>query len=431
MSAWPAISNGFPLDQATATMGTTAVAQSQWLNAWVFQFLFNLIGYASVLVPGYIILQLLKKSHFAHKAGGGWCRKSVRLFVEGSPNGPLNAKGTPVSTESTSLWKQCVTLSISCSGLLGSYVFWGLLQERIMAIEYQNEDGTAVNFRNSLFLEFMNRFLAVFVAVSILVTTRQPTHRAPIYMYSYNAFSNVMSSWFQYEALKYVSFPVQVLAKASKVIPVMLMSRIISKKSYTALEYMTALMISVGLFLFLINSEDSVRVRSHDATVSGIILMCGYLLFDTFTVNWQGKLYHTYQMSSIQMMAGSNFFSILFSSVSLLEQGGFQEAYAFMCLHPTFILHIALLSLTSTIGQLFIYYTIQKFGAVTFTIIMTVRQAVSILLSCIFFQHTVHFIGLVGLVICFGAIFFRIYHTTTKGNHKTVEVVNATSSTVK
>lgn len=43
--------------------------------------------------------------------------------------------------------------------------------------------------------------------------------------------SNVMSSWFQYEALKYVSFPTQVLAKASKVIPVMLMGKVVQGKT--------------------------------------------------------------------------------------------------------------------------------------------------------------------------------------------------------
>lgn len=301
-----------------------------------------------------------------------------------------------------------------------------------MAIKYAGADGVDENFRNSLFLEFMNRFLAVFISSSLLIIMKNPVHRAPVYMYSYNAFSNVMSSWFQYEALKYVSFPVQVLAKASKVIPVMLMSRLVMNKTYTLLEYMTGLMISVGLFLFLVNSDDSVRMKGHEATVSGVILMCGYLLFDTFTVNWQGKLYQKYQMSSIQMMAGSNLFSILFASVSLLEQGGFSEAYAFMWRHPSFIFHISILSTASTIGQLFIYFTIHEFGPVTFTIIMTVRQAASILLSCIFFHHPVHFIGLVGIIVCFGAIFLRIYYTGWKrGGHHHSTVINTATVPAK
>ncbi|KAG8172270.1 hypothetical protein JTE90_025659 [Oedothorax gibbosus] len=64
-----------------------------------------------------------------------------------------------------------------------------------------------------------------------------------------------MSSWFQYEALKYVSFPTQVLSKASKIIPVMIMSKIISKKSYKYHEYATAVVISIGTGIFLLSGE--------------------------------------------------------------------------------------------------------------------------------------------------------------------------------
>lgn len=42
--------------------------------------------------------------------------------------------------------------------------------------------------------------------------------------------------------------------------------------------------------------------------------------------------------------------------------------------HPKFIIDSVILSISSAIGQLFIFYTISKFGAVVFSIIMTVRQ---------------------------------------------------------
>lgn len=108
---------------------------------------------------------------------------------------------------------------------------------------------------------------------------------------------------------------------------------------------------------------------------------------------------------------GSNLFSVLYTSVSLLEQGGFSDAIGFMTRHPLFLLHIAALAVASSIGQLFIFYTIDRFGAVTFTIIMTVRQAFAILLSCLIYQHPVHFIGVIGIIICFAAIFLRTYRS--------------------
>merc|ERR1712088_569545 len=83
---------------------------------------------------------------------------------------------------------------------------------------------------------------------------RQPRHKAPLYKYSYCSFSNIMSSWCQYEALKFISFPTQVLAKASKIIPVMAMGWLISRKTYEKYEYVVAMLISSGMFLFLYGS---------------------------------------------------------------------------------------------------------------------------------------------------------------------------------
>jgi adenosine 3'-phospho 5'-phosphosulfate transporter B2 len=44
---------------------------------------------------------------------------------------------------------------------------------------------------------------------------------APLSAYSAIAFSNMLATGCQYEALRYVSFPTQTLAKTAKMIPVM------------------------------------------------------------------------------------------------------------------------------------------------------------------------------------------------------------------
>jgi adenosine 3'-phospho 5'-phosphosulfate transporter B2 len=279
-----------------------------------------------------------------------------------------------------------------------------------MAFEYGKTDtNPGEKFQNSQFLVFMNRILAFFVAVMYMFCTRQPKHTAPLYKYSYSSFSNIMSSWCQYEALKYVSFPVQVLAKASKVIPVMLMGKIVSQKTYKLYEYITAILISLGVGVFMLASEDGVQGDGKATTISGIVILIGYLTFDSFTSNWQGELFRQHHMTSMQMMAGVNLFSVVFTTVSLTEQGGFIESIAFMGKYPAFVFHVTLLSITSATGQLFIFYTISRFGPVTFTIIMTIRQGVAILLSCIIYHHPVNIKGLFGIGIVFGAIITRIY----------------------
>ena len=128
----------------------------------------------------------------------------------------------PASTEGDSFLRQAASLAFCFVGLQAAFLTWGVLQERIMTIPYgQNGDLSVAGekFTNSQFLVFMNRISAFVVAGIIVIIKDQPRHRAPCYKYSFSSFSNIMSSWFQYEALKFVSFPTQVIAKSTKVIP--------------------------------------------------------------------------------------------------------------------------------------------------------------------------------------------------------------------
>lgn len=308
-----------------------------------------------------------------------------------------------------------LTLLFCVAGLQGSYLTWGVLQEKIMTSEYGlTGESRGEYFKNSQFLVFINRILAFIIGSTVLCLKSQPVHTTPLYKYSFSSFSNIMSSWCQYEALKFVSFPTQVMAKASKVIPVMLMGKVVSRKKYEYHEYVTAVLISVGVSLFLLTSGDVTRHKGSVTTASGVILLMGYMAFDSFTSNWQGELFKRYKVSPIQMMTGVNLFSCLLTGVSLVEQGGFFDSIAFMTRHPDFIFHAIVLSLCSAGGQLFIFYTISQFGPVTFTIIMTIRQGLAILLSCVIYGHPVTVIGMIGILIVFLALFLRIYANQRK-----------------
>ena len=54
------------------------------------------------------------------------------------------------------------------------------------------------------------RLLAFAVAGLYVLLKKESNHGCPLYKFSYASFSNIMSSWFQYEALKFVTFPTQV-----------------------------------------------------------------------------------------------------------------------------------------------------------------------------------------------------------------------------
>ena len=200
----------------------------------------------------------------------------------------------------------------------------------------------------------------------------------------------------------------QVLAKASKVIPVMLMGKIVSKRKYEYYEYVVAVLITIGMIAFLLGSDEG-KKSSSVTTFSGVIILMGYMAFDSFTSSWQGALFTEYKMSSIQMMAGVNLFSCLLTSVSLMQQGIFYSSLVFMSQYSAFFFDCIILSICSATGQLFIYHTISTFGPVIFVIIMTVRQVMAVIISCIKFHHPLAPIAIIGILIIFSALFLRIY----------------------
>lgn len=214
-------------------------------------------------------------------------------------------------------------------GLMTSYLTWGALQEKIMTKEYTHLNGGTNRFTDSQFLVFSNRVLAVAIGFAYLFfKDNRKSDRIPFYKYSFASISNIFSAWFQYEALKFVSFPTQVLAKSSKVIPVMLMGKLVSRTKYEFYEYCTAVMISCGMILFLYGNEESKQTAAI-TTMTGIILLGSYIFFDSFTSNWQGKLFKTYKITSMEMMCGVNVFSTVFTAISLINQGDFHSSWVF------------------------------------------------------------------------------------------------------
>jgi len=390
---------------------------------WVLSLSLNLLGYCTVVLPGALVIRYVTKTNYLDTAPLSLLQPLVRLLVRGGDNvssvsedaqGLLKEdeykaeKGSPPVAAKKTAFQEGIQVIFCSLGLLGSYSTWGYLQEKIMTTKYEDSIGNRGQFHDSQFLVFVNRILAFAIALLVIGFRRQPRHRAPLFKYSYCSLSNILSSWCQYEALKYVSFPTQVLAKASKVIPVMLMGKVVSKNKYEYYEYIVAVLISVGMVAFLLGSEEG-KKTSGVTTFSGVVILVGYMVADSFTSNWQGSLFSEYKMSSIQMMAGVNLFSCLFTSVSLLQQGIFYSSLVFMSQYSSFVIDCFVLSVCSAVGQLFIYHTIDTFGAVIFVIIMTVRQMMAVIISCIKFHHPLEPIAILGIFIIFSAVFLKIY----------------------
>jgi adenosine 3'-phospho 5'-phosphosulfate transporter B2 len=214
-----------------------------------------------------------------------------------------------------------------------------------------------------------------------------------------------MSSWFQWESLKFVSFTTQVLAKACKVIPVMLMGKVVNGATYHWFEYAGATGLGLGVATFMFAQSGEENEDGNSTSFTGAILLVGYMLFDSFTSNYQSAIFKEFKPSKFQMMFGVNLFSCFFCLWSLLLRGAFFPSIAFASRHSLFMWHSIILSITSATGQIFIFHIIGTYGPVVFTIIMTLRQVASIFLSSLLFQHHMSSQAYVGVFIVAASLF--------------------------
>lgn len=186
-------------------------------------------------------------------------------------------------------------------------------------------------------------------------------------------------------------------------------------KSYPVQEYVEAAMITAGVTMFSLAERSSPSDRDPSADSSyGVILLAMYLCCDSFTSQWQSKVYKEWKIDQFQMMLGVNLWSMIFTGFTLYLSGEFFTSFAFIMSDSTALLHMVILSITSATGQLFIYYTLKEFGPVVFTIIMTTRQIFSLFLSLLLFGHSISGVGWSSIVGVFLVVFYRLYRSGGK-----------------
>ncbi|CAD7701151.1 unnamed protein product [Ostreobium quekettii] len=300
-------------------------------------------------------------------------------------------------------------------GLTGSLIIYGVLQERIMTVPF---GPTGAIFRHSLFLVLCNRAAACLASLCWACTSgrRQLRPAAPLRSYGAVSLANVVASLCQYEALKYVSFPVQVVAKCAKMIPVMAWQTAIGGKSYSLEEYLQAVVVASGCAIFLLTGP--VRAErggmlpggaQYMSVVGGLVLVV-YLVVDGFTSTWQDKLFSGHEMGLANQVLYTSMWSMGLSVAGLVGTGRLVPSITFVSAYPEAWAWIGGISIASAGVQFFVSHTIKSYGALVFATVMTTRQWFSILLSCVVFGHPLTSGQWLGTVLVFGALYQKFFY---------------------
>lgn len=247
-------------------------------------------------------------------------------------------------------------------------------------------------FEHSIFLVLCNRLVTCIVAFGFIATTVTDIRpAAPLTSYAAVSFTNVVATSCQYEALKYVSFAIQTLAKSAKALPVMVWGTAFGSKRYKLSDYLHASTITIGCTIFVLTGDVSARTveDKHNAVyyIIGAGLMLLYLAVDGLTSTWQDNMFSGYNMAIYDQVLYTTTFSTILSFVGAVGSGQLVPSILFLFRHLDALWYILALSVCSAAVQLVISYTIKRYGAVVFATIMTTRQFFSILLSSIVFMN--------------------------------------------
>jgi adenosine 3'-phospho 5'-phosphosulfate transporter B2 len=239
--------------------------------------------------------------------------------------------------------------------------------------------------------------------VMLLTEGRVSFGGASLWSFSAFGFTNEASTWAGYEMLKYVSFPVQVMAKSCKLLPNMIMGRVLNGTRYEWSQYFQAVGAMVCVTIMHLADEkdhkkkgkggavDEDEMSDMMKTMMGVGLLVLFFAFDSFTSQWQTAIYKKHpKITQTQMMLAGNIVGVAVSMISVLSRWTtVSKSLSYAFANPDVMGRILLLGLSGALGQFCIYTAIKVLGPLAFTWIMTSRQLFSVLISLVMFGHGV------------------------------------------
>ncbi|CAF3085874.1 unnamed protein product, partial [Rotaria sp. Silwood2] len=118
-------------------------------------------------------------------------------------------------------------------GIFVAYLLFGIVQESIVKGKY----GENHKFKYILSLAFFQCVLNAIVSKTILVAQVTHQNTTPSKMYAFASFTYLFAMLASNFALEFVSYPLQVLGKSVKPVPVMLLGVLVARKQYPLMKY--------------------------------------------------------------------------------------------------------------------------------------------------------------------------------------------------
>lgn len=257
-------------------------------------------------------------------------------------------------------------------------------------------------------------FYTITGAIGSHVRGEEPTTIPPA-RFAILGLTSMGSTFCSVRSLRYVIFPIQVLAKSCKPVPVMIMGAFMGKK-YSLQKYINVILIVSGVALFMSGGSSKHKNNAEDSGAGeqliGIMLLFISLCFDGGTGAYEDKLMSVHSVGPFDLMYNIQLGKTILAFLGLLI---FNEMHLFlkMCGDMGFLL--VALAMSGALGQIFIFICISKFGALTCSIIGLARKVTTLVASIYIYGHHLNSIQWFGLFVCVGAMIMNFLSKKGKG----------------
>ncbi|KAI4367917.1 hypothetical protein MLD38_016541 [Melastoma candidum] len=185
-------------------------------------------------------------------------------------------------------------------------------------------------------------------------------------------------------SLAFLNYPAQIMFKSTKVLPVMIMGAFIPglRRKYPLHEYVSALLLVIGLILFTLADAQT----SPNFSLIGVMMISGALIFDSFLGNVQEAIFTLNpETTQMEMLFCSTVVGLPFLIPPMLITGELFRAWSSCSEHPYVYGVLVFEAMATFVGQVSVLSLIAIFGAATTAMITTARKAVTLLLSYVIF----------------------------------------------
>jgi len=208
-------------------------------------------------------------------------------------------------------------------------------------------------------------------------------------------------------ALAYIPFPMQVVCKSCKAVPVMFGEKLFdSEKKHTRQKEMSVLLMTAGVCAFTLLSGSKKKSAEFELTptlVMGLGLVLAALVCDGIYGPYQNKICNKHKPSQFHLMLNMNFYELLLAVVICVFDGEFVHGLEFIQKYPEILPNMLYFMTTMGLGNIFIFTLQSNYGALTVTMTTTIRKLISVIVSVLLFGHSIGTMQWVAVVAVFGS----------------------------